>query len=73
MAHRTMAVWLIEPWQFGEEVLQIYRKYVKLRYQWIPYFYDLFYEGEKTGTPIMHPLVYHYERDETAKTYNDEF
>lgn len=62
-----------EPWYFGEEVLQIYRKYVKLRYQWIPYYYDLFFEGEKTGEPIMRPLVYHYEKDETAKTCNDEF
>lgn len=62
-----------EPWQFGEEVLNIYRKYVKLRYRLIPYFYDLFYEEEKTGAPIMRPLVFHYEKDEVARTCNDEF
>lgn len=62
-----------EPWQFGEQVMDIYRKYVKLRYQWIPYFYDLFYEEERTGAPIMRPLVFHYEKDEAAKVCNDEF
>lgn len=62
-----------EPWQFGSEVLDIYRKYVKLRYQWIPYFYDLFYEEEKTGAPIMRPLVFQYEKDVSARTCNDEF
>ena len=62
-----------DPWMFGDEVLEIYRKYTKLRYKLIPYFYDLFFEGEKTGAPIMRPLVYHYEKDEVARTCNDEF
>lgn len=62
-----------EPWQFDEEILAIYRKYVKLRYRFIPYIYDLFYEVEQTGAPIMRPLVFHYEKDEAAKTCNDEF
>lgn len=62
-----------EPWRFGQEVLDIYRKYVKLRYSWIPYFYDLFRQQELTGDPIMRPLVYHYEKDENARVCNDEF
>ena len=62
-----------EPWQFGEDAVKIYRKYVKLRYRLIPYLYDLFYEEEKTGAPILRPLVFHYEKDEIAKTCNDEF
>ncbi len=62
-----------EPWQFGNEVLDIYRKYVKLRYRLIPYFYDLFYEEERTGAPIMRPLVFQYEKDRTARTCSDEF
>ncbi len=62
-----------EPWKLGEEVLRIYRKYVKLRYEWLPYFYDLFFEEERTGAPVMRPLVFHYEKDKTAQTCNDEF
>ena len=55
-----------EPWQFGPKVLDIYRKYVKLRYQWLPYFYDLFWEEERTGAPILRPLVFHYPEEATA-------
>ena len=61
-----------EPWQFGEKIMDIYRKYVKLRYQWIPYIYDLFYEEERTGAPIMRPLIFHYEKDKAAQVCNDE-
>ena len=71
--HSSMGTRRQEPWQFGPEVLDIYRKYVKLRYQLIPYFYDLFVKSEKTGAPIMRPLVYHFEKDKTARTCNDEF
>lgn len=71
--HSGMGTRMQEPWQFGKEVMDIYRKYVKLHYQFIPYLYDLFFEEEKTGAPIMRPLVFHYEKDEVAKTCNDEF
>ncbi|MCD7739547.1 MAG: glycoside hydrolase family 31 protein [Lachnospiraceae bacterium] len=71
--HSAMGSRRQEPWVFGDMVLDIYRKYVKLRYRLIPYFYDLFFEGERTGAPIMRPLVYEYEKDETARTCNDEF
>lgn len=46
---------------------------MKLRYSLISYIYDLYFEGEKTGAPIMRLLVYHYEKNEHAKTCNDEF
>ena len=62
-----------EPWQFGDEVVDIYRKYVELRYKFIPYIYDLFYQGQKTGLPVMRPLVLHYENDQNTREINDEF
>lgn len=62
-----------EPWLFGNEVVNIYRKYVKLRYQFLPYLYDLFYQGEKTGLPVMRPLVLHYEDDPETHNLNGEF
>jgi len=62
-----------EPWEFGEEVMGIYRKYVKLRYRLIPYMYDLFFEEEQTGMPVMRPLVLEYEKDDAARVCNDEF
>lgn len=62
-----------EPWQFSEKVLNIYRKYVELRYHLIPYYYDLFFSGEKTGLPILRPLVLEYENDLETRNLNDEF
>lgn len=71
--HSAMGTRRQEPWQFGPLALEIYRKYVMLRYHWIPYLYDLFYEHERTGTPILRPLVFHYEKDPVAQTCNDQF
>lgn len=62
-----------EPWQFDEETLDINRKYIKLRYLLLPYFYDLFYQSEREGLPIVRPLIMHYEKDEVAKNMNEEF
>lgn len=62
-----------EPWRFGKEVVDINRKYIELRYHFLPYMYDLFYQGEKTGLPIMRPLVLHYPNDPEVRNLNSEF
>jgi alpha-glucosidase len=62
-----------EPWQFGENILNIYRKYVELRYKLLPYFYDLLVEQEESGLPIVRPLVLHYEKDSRVREINDQF
>ena len=62
-----------EPWQFGETVLDIYRKYVKLHYRFLPYIYDLLFESQITGLPVMRPLVLHFEDDENTFNLNNEF
>jgi alpha-glucosidase len=62
-----------EPWLYGDEVTGIHRKYIKLRYRFLPYLYDLFYQGEKTGLPVMRPLVLHYEDDPETRNLNGEF
>lgn len=62
-----------EPWSFGEEILKITRKYIKLRYSLITHLYNLFRESSLKGTPIIRPLFYHYQND--SKTFNitDQF
>jgi alpha-glucosidase len=62
-----------EPWQFSDEVVDIYRKYVELHYRFLPYIYDLLYKGETTGLPVMRPLVLHYEDDKETYNLNGEF
>ena len=71
--HSSMGSTFQEPWQFDEETIRIYRKFVELRYQLLPYLYDLFRECELTGLPIMRPLVLHYENDPEVWNLNGEF
>ncbi|MDD3224455.1 MAG: glycoside hydrolase family 31 protein [Clostridium sp.] len=62
-----------EPWAFDEKTEDINKKYIKLRYKFIPYLYDLFFKGEKTGLPIICSLMLYYENDENTYEINDEF
>ena len=62
-----------EPWLFGEETLNINRKYIELRYKLLPYLYDLFHETEQNGMPVIRPLVLHYEKDKETWNLNGEF
>ncbi|HEY5825727.1 MAG TPA: TIM-barrel domain-containing protein, partial [Cyclobacteriaceae bacterium] len=49
-----------EPWSYGEEVEQICRNYIALRYQLLPYIYSLFYQSSQTGEPIQRSLAVDY-------------
>ena len=41
-----------EPWALGEETLASVKKYIELRYRFMPYLYTLFHEAELTGLPV---------------------
>lgn len=62
-----------EPWLFGEEIEAICRRYIQLRYQWLPYMYSLFAEAAATGIPVMRPLVLEYPQDENTYNLSNEF
>lgn len=71
--HSSMMTKDQEPFAFDQETLKIYQKAIKGRYQLIPYYYDLFYQGEKSGLPIIRPLVLNYQDDQETYNLNDEF
>lgn len=71
--HSAMYGLFQEPWQFGDEVTDIYRKFVELRYRLLPYIYDLCRMTEFTGLPVMRPLVLHYPNDPNVLEINDQF
>lgn len=53
-----------EPWKYGGEVEEICRKYITLRYRFIPYTYSYAWKTHQTGQPyIIRPLVLDYEGD----------
>ena len=71
--HSAMGTRRQEPWQFDETTIDAVRKTVKLRYRFIPYIYDLAHECEKTGAPIVRPLVYEYPADKHMRNISDEY
>ena len=62
-----------EPWVFGEECTDIFRKYVEIRYQLLPYIYTTFYQYHKFGTPMMRPLVFIDQEDVLNRDKDHEF
>lgn len=52
-----------EPWTFGEDVLDISRNYIGLRYTLLPYLYSTFYEATQNGMPVLRSLAIDYTHD----------
>ncbi|WP_025740470.1 glycoside hydrolase family 31 protein [Aquimarina pacifica] len=62
-----------EPWTFGEEVIDVTRKYVELRYQLLPYLYTMFWEYATAGIPMLKSLVLYDQEDLQTHYRTDEF
>jgi alpha-glucosidase len=62
-----------EPWAFGREVEDICRRYISLRYQLLPYFYNLFHEAAQDGTPVIRPLFWEFPDDPNGYAVDDQF
>lgn len=60
-----------EPWSYGEEVEEISRNYIKLRYKLLPYIYSSFYEANQNGMPICRSLAIDYSFDDNI--YDERF
>jgi alpha-glucosidase len=62
-----------EPWAFDEDIIDITRKFVNLRYQLLPYLYTMFWQYIEEGIPMLKPLVYYDQSDIQTHYRNDEF
>lgn len=62
-----------EPWHFGEQAVEIYRKYARLRYSLIEYIYAEARRAVENGTPLMRPLALDFPNDKTVRTIDDQF
>lgn len=52
-----------EPWSFGEEVEEISRNYMKLRYRLLPLIYSSFYQSSVNGLPVSKSLAIDFPHD----------
>ena len=55
-----------EPWAFGEEVEEIARNYINLRYRLLPYIYSCMHESSQSGMPLQRSLAFDFPFDENV-------
>jgi alpha-glucosidase len=71
--HKVIDGYDQEPWRFGKYYEDIIRKYLKLRYQLLPFLYTTLEEAHRTGVPLFRPLVLNYQDDPNTYNIDDEF
>jgi alpha-glucosidase len=71
--HKVIDGYDQEPWRFGKSYEDIIRKYLKLRYQLLPFLYTTLEEAHRTGSPLFRPLMLNYQDDPNTYNLDDEF
>ncbi len=61
------------PWSFGEEVENVCRCSIELRYRLMPYLYSAFVESTLSGAPVMRPMAWDYQADPACRAVGDQF
>jgi alpha-glucosidase len=62
-----------EPWAFGPQFEAINRRTIELRYELLPYIYNVMQQASETGVPALRPLFLEYPADEHTAGIDDEF
>jgi alpha-D-xyloside xylohydrolase len=62
-----------EPWEFGEEFTERFRRAADLRYRLLPYLYTQAALAAEEGHPLIRPLFFEFPEDPTSWLVEDEF
>lgn len=62
-----------EPYLLPTAELGIVRASIRKRYALLPFWYTLFYEHERTGLPIMRPMLSEYPMDKSGYKLDDQY
>jgi alpha-D-xyloside xylohydrolase len=62
-----------EVWSYGKQAEPILEKYLRLRYELLPYTYSLAYGSYKTGAPFMRALFMDFPNDPKVADIGDEY
>ncbi|MDW5264564.1 MULTISPECIES: glycoside hydrolase family 31 protein [Acidobacteriaceae] len=62
-----------EVWSYGKQAEPILEKYLRLRYELMPYIYSLGYMTHETGAPFMRGLFMDFPNDEKVANIGDEY
>lgn len=62
-----------EVWSYGKQAQPILEKYLRLRYQLMPYIYSLGWQAHETGAPFMRGLFLDFPNDPNVADIGDEY
>ncbi|SPE27817.1 Alpha-xylosidase (fragment) [Candidatus Sulfotelmatomonas gaucii] len=62
-----------EVWAYGKQAEPILEKYLRLRYQLLPYTYSLAYQTYLNGSPFMRALFMDFPNDPKVTNITDEY
>ena len=62
-----------EVWSYGKQAEPILEKYLRLRYQLMPYIYSLGWQAHQTGAPFMRGLFLDFPNDPKVADIGDEY
>lgn len=62
-----------EPWEYGEEFVDEFRRTVEMRYALMPYIYSQAKQASAAGHPLLRPLFFEFPEDPTAWTIEDQY
>ncbi|MFE0924869.1 alpha-xylosidase [Streptomyces mutabilis] len=61
------------PWEFGEEAVDVARRFTLLKHRLMPYLYGVAAEAHRTGVPMMRPMVLEYPNDPGCRTLDRQY
>ena len=62
-----------EPVFRSDSAKALAKKAIELRYRLLPYNYNLVYENNQKGTPLMRPIFFEEQENDSLQTYNETY
>ncbi|CAL9339196.1 Alpha-xylosidase [Streptomyces sp. enrichment culture] len=61
------------PWEFGEEAVDVARRFTLLKHRLMPYLYGAAAEAHRTGVPMMRPMVLEFPADPACRPLDRQY
>ncbi|MFJ6465443.1 alpha-xylosidase [Streptomyces sp. NPDC091387] len=61
------------PWAFGEEAVDVTRKFTLLKHRLMPYLYGAAATAHRTGVPMMRPMLLEFPGDPTTRMLDRQY
>ncbi|MFH8487660.1 alpha-xylosidase [Streptomyces longisporoflavus] len=61
------------PWEFGDEAVDVARRFTRLKHRLMPYLYGAAAEAQQAGVPLMRPMLLEFPGDPTARVLDRQY